>query len=212
VDGSAPFARRYGLREKPSRVRFRVLDPALELRVGMARSPTELRPEELSLLSEDFARLFPTRDPDWLPRVFITENEINFLSFPTVAGSLIVFGSGYGFSSLASAEWLHRCRIHYWGDLDSHGFAILDQLRADFPEVESLLMDRRTLLEHRELWTSELSPTKAELTRLEPEERELYDDLRFDHLAPALRLEQERIRFSWVESALKGLFTTGGSS
>ena len=206
---TAPFARRYGLREKPSRVRFRVLDPALGLRVGMARSPTELRPEELSLLSEDFARLFPTRDPDWLPRVFITENEINFLSFPAVAGSLIVFGSGYGFSSLAPAEWLHRCRIHYWGDLDSHGFAILDQLRADFPDAESLLMDRRTLLAHRELWTSEASPTKAELTRLELEERELYDDLRFDHLASALRLEQERIRFSWVESALKGICFAG---
>lgn len=203
VTGAALFARRYGLRDKPSRVRFRVLDPALRLCVGIARSPTELRPEELSLLSEDFARLFPTRDPDWSPCVFITENEINFLAFPEVTGSLIIFGSGYGFSALAPAEWLHRCRIHYWGDLDSHGFAILDQLRADFPGAQSLLMDRRTLLEHRELWTSELSPTKAELTRLSSEERELYDDLRFDRLAPALRLEQERIRFSWVESALK---------
>jgi hypothetical protein len=122
-----------------------------------------------------------------------------------MADSLIVFGSGYGFSSLASAEWLRHCRIRYWGDLDTHGFAILDQLRAEFPDAESLLMDRGTLLEHRELWTSEGSPTKAELTRLRDDERELYDDLRYDHLAPALRLEQERIRFSWVESALRGI-------
>jgi hypothetical protein len=205
VSGTALFARRYGLRDKPSRVRFRVLDPALGLHVGISRSSSELQPEELCLLSDDFARLFPTRAHDWLPRVFITENEINFLSFPAMADSLIVFGSGYGFSSLASAEWLRHCRIRYWGDLDTHGFAILDQLRADFPDAESLLMDRRTLLEHRALWTSEGSPTKAELTRLRGDERELYDDLRYDHLTPALRLEQERIRFSWVESALKGI-------
>jgi hypothetical protein len=203
--GALSFARRYGLREKPARVRFRVLDPALGLRVAMAASSSEPRPEELGLLSADFARLFPPQGADTLPRVFITENEVNFLAFPAVAGSLIVFGSGYGFAAIALAEWLHRCRVLYWGDLDTHGFAILDQLRADFPDAGSLLMDRKTLLAHRELWTSEATPTKAELGRLRPDERALYDDLRYDRLAPALRLEQERIGFAWVESALKGI-------
>ena len=205
LSGSALFARRYGLREKPGRVRFRALDSGLALHVGIARAPSDLEVQELCIPSEDFARLFPSRGAEGPCNVFITENEINFLAFPAVAGSLIVFGSGYGFSSLERAEWLHRCRILYWGDLDSHGFAILDQLRADFPDAESLLMDRSTLLEHRELWTSEGTPTKAELTRLRSDERELYDDLRYDRLAPALRLEQERIRFSWVESALEGI-------
>ena len=65
-------------------------------------------------------------------------------------------------------------------------------------------MDRATFLAHRDLWTSEGSPTKADLTRLRPEECDLYDDLRYDRLAPSLRLEQERIGFSWVESALAG--------
>ena len=206
ADGPASFARRYGLREKPRYVRFRILDHSLDLGIGLGIGPAggdpALRVAELTLLAEDFAGLFPAHGTEAPRQVFITENEINFLSFPDQAGSLIVFGAGYGFAALSRADWLHDRRIRYWGDLDTHGFAILDQLRADFPEVESLLMDRATLLAHRELWTSEGSPTKAELTRLGPDERELYDELRADRLAPSLRLEQERIRFSWVESAL----------
>ena len=50
--------------------------------------------------------------------MFITENEINFLAFPAVADSLIIFGAGYGFETLVEAAWLARCRIHYWGDID----------------------------------------------------------------------------------------------
>jgi hypothetical protein len=206
AEGSAGFARRYGLREKPRYVRFRLLDPALDLGLGLHLAGVDpaLRVDQLTLLAEDFAGLFPAREASGPRQVFITENEINFLAFPDQAGSLIVFGAGYGFAALSRAEWLHSRRIRYWGDLDTHGFAILDQLRADFPEAESLLMDRATLLAHRDLWTSEGSPTKAELSRLHPEERELYDELRYDRLAPSLRLEQERIGFSWVESALAG--------
>jgi hypothetical protein len=201
ASGQANFARRYGLRDKPRHVRFRLLDPSLNLGIGLSGG-LNVRVDQLSLLAEDFARLFPAQAGSEVRQVFITENEINFLSFPNQAGSIIVFGAGYGFASLAQADWLHSRRIRYWGDLDTHGFAILDQLRADFPEAESLLMDRATLLAHRELWTTESSPTKAELTRLRPEELELYDDLRADRLAVSLRLEQERIGFSWVESAL----------
>lgn len=209
VSGATSFARRYGLRDKPHQLRFRILDPYLELSLGLrlrrANADTSLRIEQLSLLAKDFARLVPACGLPGLEEVFITENEINFLSFPSLSGSLIVFGAGYGFSALAQADWMHACRIRYWGDLDTHGFAILDQLRADFPETESFLMDRATLLAHRELWTSESSPTKAELTRLLPDELGLYDELRYDRHAPALRLEQERIGFSWVESALEGI-------
>mgnify|MGYP001254200256 FL=1 len=52
-------------------------------------------------------------------------------------------------------------------------------------------MDRITLLENREPWTTEPTPTRAELSRLSPEEAGLYDDLRYDSLSASLRLEQE---------------------
>ncbi len=43
---------------------------------------------------------------------------------------------------LAQADWLARCQVSYWGDIDTHGFAILDQLRTYIPHAHSLLMDR----------------------------------------------------------------------
>jgi len=88
-------------------------------------------------------------------RVFITENEINYLAFPSVSDSLLIFGTGYGFDVLAQAAWLVCCQVYYWGDIDTHGFAILDQLRANLPHAQSLLMDRATLLAFEAQWGRE---------------------------------------------------------
>ena len=43
--------------------------------------------------------------------------------------------------------WLRRCAVHYWGDIDTHGFAMLARARRALPQTESLLMDRDTLLD-----------------------------------------------------------------
>ena len=154
--------------------------------------------QDFTVSEETFARLD-------LPvgRIYITENEINFLSFPPVPKSMVIFGAGYGFEIFSEAAWLHNCRIHYWGDIDTHGFAILDQLRTLFPAASSILMDRDTLVAHRLHWGQEPQPSRGELTRLTAEEQLLYDDLLFDRLAPQLRLEQERIGFSWVAKRIR---------
>jgi len=187
--GANGFERRYGFKPKPVQIRLRFLDQKLRIQ-GLS---------DLAVTSDEFARLTLA-----VKRVFITENEINFLAFPDVPDSLVLFGSGYGFDHLAQAEWLQSMEIFYWGDIDTHGFAILDQLRSKLPAAHSLLMDRATLLEHRNFWGSEERPASRELARLRPEESALYDDLRFNRIAPALRLEQERIGFAWVEAALVG--------
>jgi len=148
-----------------------------------------------------FARLDPA-----VHRVFITENEINFLAFPPAAESLVVFGAGYGFDALAPAAWLHQRALHYWGDIDTHGFAILDQLRSDFPHVLSFLMDRDTLLAHEDQWVTEPQPTLRDLPLLDGDERRLYDDLRWRRLREEpLRLEQERIAFGRVQQKVAAL-------
>lgn len=185
--GTSGFEIRYGFKRKPAQIRFRILDPKFLIQ-GLS---------DLTVACSEFAQLaLPVQ------RVFMTENEINFLAFPRIPDSLVLFGSGYGFEHLAQADWLRQKEIFYWGDIDSHGFAILDQLRSHFPATRSLLMDRETLLEHRVFWGKEDSPTTRELTRLHPEEAALYEDLRCNHLSPSLRLEQERIGFAWVEAAL----------
>ena len=193
VSGVSQFAKRYGFSDKPARIRFRVLDPEHALLRGK-------HIQDITLDAESFARL-----DSRVSRVFITENEINYLAFPQVEHSIVIFGAGYGFEMLSKAAWLSRCQIHYWGDIDTHGFAILDQLRSQFDHVESFLMDRNTLLSFESLWGEEENQTLRDLPRLSPEEKALYDDLRDNRIRKNLRLEQERIGFGWIESALSRL-------
>jgi hypothetical protein len=186
--GVSQFGKRFGFRDKPLRVRFR----------GRA-SP--FRDADITLDAPTFASLEPS-----VSHVFITENETNFLSFPDVVGSTIIFGAGYGFELLRQAQWLRRCRIHYWGDIDTHGFAILDQLRGVLGDVESFLMDHETLFAFETQWGNEEIQLVRDLPRLHSHERRLYDDLRDNRIRKNLRLEQERIGFDWLQTALARLY------
>ncbi|MGE0383237.1 MAG: DUF3322 domain-containing protein [Gammaproteobacteria bacterium] len=198
--GAAQFARRYGFLDKPARIRFRPLDPALNPLPDGRGLP------DMTLDAASFAALA-------LPaaRVFITENETNFLGFPPLAGAMVIFGAGYGWESLAAARWLQGRELHYWGDIDTHGFAILDALRVHFPRAASLLMDRETLLAHRAQWGTEPEPVRHDLARLGAAEAALYDDLRLDRIQPGLRLEQERIGFGWLTRRLAHLCAAPGA-
>jgi hypothetical protein len=194
ASGVAQFTRRYGFRDKPQRLRFRWLDREGPDWVGGGDG-------DYTVSQSTFAAMQPA-----IERVFITENEINFLTFPPLRKSLVVFGAGYGFQALSDTRWLARCELHYWGDIDTHGFAILDQLRAHHPHARSFLMDRPTLMAHRAQWTDEPQPTLRDLPRLTPEESGLYDDLRWRRLGEqAVRLEQERIAFGAVARASAAL-------
>ena len=155
---------------------------------------------DLTLDSGSFAAL-----ETGVSRVFITENEVNFLAFPPVRDAMVIFGAGYGFENLGRACWLGQLPLHYWGDIDTHGFAILDALRARLGHVESFLMDRSTLLAFEPLWGVEDSPIDRELPRLTADERSLYDDLRDNRLGRRVRLEQECIGFGRVTDALARL-------
>ena len=191
--GIGGFCRRYGFRDKPLRVRFRILDPQLaKLQTGTD--------QDITVTQATFAKLDIA-----VTKVFITENEINFLAFPRVPQAMVIFGAGYGFENLATAEWLHVRKIHYWGDIETHGFAILNQRRGFFPQVASFLMDQQTFLEYRTLWGVEPSPETGTLTRLTAEESALYDQLRSNEYGGQLRLEQERIGFNWLVEALGAL-------
>ena len=189
ASGVAGFNRRYGFRDKPTRIRFRLLDDNAAFPQG-----------DVTLDANSFAKLTIP-----LERVFITENEINFLALPATPSAMVVFGAGYGWEALSQARWLHQCEIHYWGDIDTHGFAILDQLRACFPHAQSLLMDKATLMAHDQFWDHEASPVSRDLPRLTGSECELYDVLRDNAIREGLRLEQERVAFGFVQSALNAI-------
>lgn len=191
--GVTGFCRRYGFLDKPPRVRFRLLDPHIRL-LDANGDP------DITLTQDAFSSLdLP------VSRVFITENEINFLVFPEMPEAMVIFGAGYGFENFASAAWLGQKPVWYWGDIDTHGFAILNQLRKNFPHAMSFLMDEETLLSHQNLWSVETKPETGELTRLTDGERLLYDALRNNHWREGVRLEQERIGFDFLKAALKRL-------
>jgi hypothetical protein len=182
------FEARFGFRSRPDLVRFRMLDPQLNIG-GLS---------DLSIPVQDLATLAPP-----VRHVFITENQINGLSFPNLAESMVIFGLGYGVEMLSTLEWALHVRITYWGDIDTHGFHILDRLRALFPQVRSILMDRATLLAHRGAWVTEPKPYRGELTQLTEGEREVVGDLREDRYGKQIRLEQERVGFGMAELAIR---------
>ena len=170
-------------------VRFRVLDTDLQLLPGVA---------EMSLRAQDFARLCPAAHT-----VFVTENLTNYLCWPDAPGALVVFGAGNEAPELlAGVPAVRAARVFYTGDIDTHGFAILDRFRAALPHTRSLLMDADTLLAHRDLWVTEPNRVTRDLPHLEPPEYEVYDGLRSDHWGPSVRLEQERIGFQRVQAAV----------
>ena len=191
--GLGGFCRRYGFRDKPARVRFRLLDPNLRL----LQAGTD---QDITVTEAAFAAMeLP------VSKVFITENEINFLTFPAVSDALLIFGSGYGFDHLATATWLQQKAIFYWGDIDTHGFAILNQLRRLYPHTRSILMDQATFMAHQIFWGTEDQPETGNLTGLSDEEARLYNLLRDNILGKKLRLEQEKIGFTYLLTVLRRL-------
>lgn len=176
-----------GLRPKPGLVRLR---PASSLGLPAVLTELAVRSEELARLTVE-------------PRVaVIVENEISYLSADVPEDGVVIWGKGFEVDGVGRLRWLAATDVFYWGDVDTHGFAILDRLRAWLPRARSVLMDRETLLAHRDRWVTEDRPAKSVLTRLTFDEQDLYSELVGDGLGERVRLEQERIDWQWVEQRL----------
>lgn len=184
------FEQRFGLQVKPVQVRMRLLDQAQYIQ-GLS---------DLTIPVEQLRLLKPA-----VTRVFITENEINGLCFPSTGSSLVIFGLGYGLDALRAVTWLREKKIYYWGDLDTHGFAMLDQVRSFLPQTYSMLMEESTLFKHRDLWSVEDKPFLGQLTRLTPDEHRLLDSLQSNTWGKGVRLEQERVSFQEVKQFLSAI-------
>ncbi len=177
-----------GLWARPEFVRVR---PAPELGLLAPATELALRTDELPALALS------------VRTAIVVENEISYLSVPVPPGGMVIWGKGFDVDQVGALPWLRGAEIVYWGDLDTHGFAILDRLRAWLPQTRSILMDRETLLAHRDRWGREEAPTSARLRRLTNDEQAVYVDLVEDRLAEKLRLEQERIDWEWAAERLR---------
>ncbi len=175
------FYKRCGLKAPPLLVRMRVLDQALRARVGglcdITAPVEELAMAPLSAL-----------------HVFIVENLQTGLAMTDMPGAVVFMRLGYNVDILARLPWLAPAQCIYWGDLDTHGFAILNRARSYLPDLRSVLMDEDTLLRHKALWVDEKEQNPAmELALLTKKEQLLYRDLKEQRWGQNVRLEQERI-------------------
>lgn len=190
--GTDDFFALCGLRRPPQLVRMRILDPALRAQLGGLG--------DLSASVDELERLKIE------PRhVVVVENLQTGLALADLPGTVAFMALGYGVDILARLPWIRKSNCLYWGDIDTHGLAILSRLRSHLPAVRSVLMDELTLLAHRTFWSHEPDQHAAqELTRLLPTEQALYQTLKSNAFGPAVRLEQERIAWTTAWDTLAG--------
>jgi hypothetical protein len=181
------FEKKYKLKYDLPTIRFRILDKNLYI---YNLSDISLPLNEFSIL--DIA----------CKRVYITENKINGLSFPDVPNSIVIFGLGYGVDSLRNIEWLKTKEIYYWGDIDTHGFAILSQIRGYFPQVKSILMDEEVIDRYIYLGVEEPKAKRflGKLNNLTLEEGRVFERLKIDDTLKGLRIEQERVPLFYLKT------------
>lgn len=126
-------------------------------------------------------------------RVFVFENLTTVLAMPDAAGAVVLDGGGRRVEFVARLPWARE--VVYWGDLDSHGFAILNRLRVLGVSATSALMDSETLLAHRDQWVWDPAPNVEALGLLTPSENAA---LRLLGAEGNVRLEQERIPWQYA--------------
>ena len=185
------FYQRCGLKAPPVLVRMRVLDATLRARIGGVG--------DLTAPVEDLATLdFP------VSCVFIVENPQTVLAMPDMPGAVVIMGRGYAVDVLGRLPWLAGAKCVYWGDLDTHGFAILHRARSYLLGLQSMLMDQDTLLSHKALWVNEKEPHPASaLALLTQDEQAVYQGLKQQRWGQNVRLEQERIAWDTAWKALQ---------
>ena len=154
----------------------------------------------------------------------IVENLETGLALPDFEGTVCFMRLGHAVGELAQVPWLGPDhldagtlpgtlpRLLYWGDLDTHGFAILARARGIFSRLQSVLMDETTFLQGRTLWVTESTPHRSkELRHRTLAESELYVALRENRWGKNIRLEQERLPWPKCLQTLEEAMTTNCS-
>ena len=185
ISATGDFFTVTGLRAAPDRLRMRLLDKQLSAQLGGL--------SDIEAPAGEFVDLdLPAQ------RVLIVENLVTGLACEALPGTVVFMRRGYAVDALAKLRWLAALPVFYWGDIDTHGLAILGRLRAYLPQTRSLMMDEPTLLAFKALWGREAAQHAAvTLPNLDDAEQLLYRALREGEYRQ-VRLEQERIAWDWA--------------
>lgn len=185
LHAAATGASSLGLAAAPELIRIRFLDP-------------DLAPGGLGDLAAPAASLAAL---EISPRtVFVFENLESVVAMPAVPGAVVIHGSGYAVDRIARIPWAGKAHIVYWGDLDSHGFAILNRIRATGLPISTVLMELATLERFEDLCVTEAKPATGTFSHLQPAELDMMALLA---ARGHLRLEQERVEWGYALSRLR---------
>lgn len=188
-DASAKrFEARFGLRYASSLITIRMLGKQLQRSFGLDL-------EEFAATSDQLSRL------DIEPRfTLVVENKQTFLTLPYLRECIAVLGFGDAATTIVDAlPWRLSTEFIYWGDIDAQGFEILSHLRCSYPNIRSVMMDRRTVDFHREFILPGVPSELRNLPCLTPDEYRLYEEL----VNKCQRLEQEHLRPEYCHQVLQ---------
>jgi len=184
------FEERFGIRYDEPLIRLRLLDESL-------KDVLQVPFPDLAIPLSCFRHL------DWHKlRVVVSENKMTFLTLPSVANGIGIWGAGNAAALLHGVPWLSNCHILYWGDLDTQGLEILSRLRNVFPHTRSLMMDMEAFNCFQSLCvpgTPSKSPAPLNLASSEFSAWSVIQSRN-------LRLEQERLPPSLVQRAILKAF------
>lgn len=133
--------------------------------------------------------------------IFIIENKMTYLTFPTIVDSIVIWGKGFNVELLKNVKWLSDTVIYCWSDIDIHGFQILAQLRKYFPKTQSLMMDYETYMNFKEFAVEDPNFGKNMSLELTESEYKIYKIICSQK--EKSRLEQERISQKYIIETLK---------
>lgn len=185
------------LPEHPPRIHFTYLDPDHRAAGG--------RVHDSATVDDAFAPAYPPQV------VVISENKDTAIHFPPIPGGIAVEGDGFGGKTAAAFPWLTSApHLYYWGDIDAHGYEILNGWRADGVPVTSILMDPDTYETYEPFGTNTdknnqpLRPgVPKALPCLTPDERAVYERVLDAAHTGHRRIEQERIPLAVAHAAVK---------
>ncbi|WFF08070.1 DUF2220 family protein [Micromonospora sp. WMMD1076] len=177
-----------GLATRPTRVHFTYLDPTY-------RAAGRRLHESVTIGDP----VTPAYIPD---TVLVLENKDTAVYFPPLPGGIAVEGEGSKApGALPRIPWIRDCtRVIYWGDIDAAGIEIVNNLRTNGINAQTILMDQETYdaYERFGAWTDEKGKPipcsqRKPLPALTPAERALYENLTDPTWTRVRRIEQERI-------------------
>jgi hypothetical protein len=179
--GDGNFHEICGLLRPPHRIRLKLLCPELRKFVG------GLHDFEAPVADIAALQIRPTA-------AVIVENLDTGMALPDITGTIGIMKMGSAVSALGAVPWLQGVNTVYWGDIDTHGFAILDRARKALPQLRSVLMDKTTTLRYQNLWGTEpAQTTNFALEHLHEDELAVYTALKTNAWGQKVRLEQERL-------------------